>query len=120
MSSCSKDTVGTEVRSGADEDFSVVWAARPATPVGDQVIDVDVVAKRCVYINDFRVAGSKPYVSEGLPSHQFKTTLANVLNAFPEADILAALEEKRVTAKYFADYRERKAARAAISKAEGA
>lgn len=92
------------------EDFNDVWKARPASPVGDKVIDVQVVGARCVYINDFRVAGGKPYVSEGLSSHNLKTTLSSVLGAFSEADILAALEEKRVTAAYFAAYHERKRA----------
>jgi hypothetical protein len=94
----------------AVEDFNAVWLARPKTPVGDTLVEVHVVAQRCVYINNYRVAGSKPYVSEGLPSHNLKTTLDNVLSAFREEDILVALEEKRVTAEYFAAYHARKAA----------
>jgi len=92
------------------EDFNAVWKARPASPVGDQPITVSVVGQRCVYVNDFRIAGGKPYLSEGLPSHQLKTTLADVLNAFPDADILAALEEKRAHKEYFAAFHARKAA----------
>lgn len=92
-----------------DEDFNAFWAARPKCPVGDKPVEVSVVARRCVYINDYRVAGSKPYVSEGLPHHTLETTLATLLNAFPEADILAALEERRISKEYIAAYHARKA-----------
>lgn len=111
-----KHTAGPLVVDACAEDFNAVWKARPASPVGDQPITVSVVGQRCVYVNNFRIAGGKPYVSEGLPSHQLKTTLADILNAFPEGDILAALEEKRAHKEYFAAYHARKAA---IAKATG-
>lgn len=80
--------------------------AAPATPTADKTISVDVVARRCVYVNDFRIAGGKPYVSENLPSHTLKTTLGDVLRAFNPADIRKALDEQEAKAKYFRDAHE--------------
>ena len=77
--------------------------AAPGTPTADMLVSVDVVAKRCVYINDFRVAGDKPYVSENLPSHTLKTTLGDVLRAFHPDDVRKALAEQEARAKYFRD-----------------
>lgn len=96
--------------SDAKEDFNEVWAARPAAPVGDKAVEVHVVAKRCVYINDRRIAGGKPYASENLPSHNLKTSLAEIIEAFPEEDILEALAERRKRKEYFAAYHARRAA----------
>lgn len=58
-------------------------------------IRITVVGKRCVYINNYRVAGSKPYVSEHLTEHDLNTTLGEVLNAFSDADISKALKERK-------------------------
>ena len=91
------------------ETFNAVWDARPAEPARNTPVEVNVVARRCVYVNNYRVAGSKPYVSEGLPSHTLQTTLGNVLDAFTEKQIRAALREKRATQKYFSDYHAAKA-----------
>lgn len=41
----------------------------------DKTLTVTVVGRRCVYINDYRVAGSKPYVSENLPSWSFEADI---------------------------------------------
>ena len=41
----------------------------------DKTLTVTVVGRRCVYINDYRVAGSKPYVSENLPSWSFEANI---------------------------------------------
>lgn len=46
-------------------------------------ITLTVVGKRCVYLNDHRVAGSKPYVSENLPEHSFQITMQDILSALP-------------------------------------
>lgn len=40
-------------------------------------------AVRCVYLNDYRIVGSKPYASEELPFRDFKVTLADLENAIP-------------------------------------
>lgn len=93
------------------EDFNEVWDNRPAAPTCDKPIEVDVVGRRCIYVNSCRIAGGKPYVSENLPSHTLKTTLGQVLDAFREDDILLALAEKRARREYIAAYHERKRAR---------
>ena len=41
----------------------------------DKALTVTIVGRRCVYINDYRVAGSKPYVSENLPSWSFEADI---------------------------------------------
>ena len=94
------------------EDFNVVWDNQPAAPVRDKPIEVHVVSRRCVYVNCRRIAGGKPYVSENLPSHTLKTTLGECLDAFSDADILAALAEKKARKEYFAEYHARKKAAA--------
>ena len=80
-----------------------VLDAAPATPTADKPISVHVVARRCVYVNDYRIAGGKPYVSENLPTNTLKTTLGDVLRAFSSADIRKALVEQEAKAKYFRD-----------------
>lgn len=77
--------------------------AAPGTPTADKQISVDVVARRCVYVNDFRIAGGKPYVSENLPQHTLQTTLGDVLKAFRADDIRKALNEQEAKAKYIRD-----------------
>ena len=104
------------------DDFNEVYRNQPAMPVADKEIEVTVVAKRCVYLNNHRIAGGKPYVSECLPQHTLKSSLAKVIEAFPEADILAALKERKERQAYFARYHAQQAkARAALqpSPAEG-
>ena len=68
--------------------------SEPKTPVSDTPVEVYVVAKRCVYVNDYRIAGSKPYYSENLPSHTLMTKLGDVLAAFTDQQIKDALAEK--------------------------
>lgn len=50
-----------------------------------KIIEIVVVSKRCVYINDYRVAGDKPYVSENLPQHSFTVSVQQIINALPAA-----------------------------------
>jgi hypothetical protein len=90
-------------------DFNTVYDNRPAQPVRDTPIDVDVVARRCVYVNQYRIAGAKPYVSENLPSHTLKTTLGAVLDAFTDREIRDALREAKASRDYFAAYHAAKA-----------
>lgn len=85
-------------------DPNILFQNKPASPVGDKVLEVDVVANRCVYLNSYRIAGGKPYVSENLPSNTLKTSLKQVLSAFKEEDVLAALNERRREREYFAAY----------------
>ena len=86
------------------EDFNDVYNARPAKPTADKPVEVCVVGRRCVYINNFRVAGGKPYVSENLPSHTLTATLGDVLKAFTEKEIRAAIREEKAERDYFAAY----------------
>lgn len=85
-------------------DPNLLFASKPACPVAETPVEVSVVGKRCVYVNDYRIAGSKPYVSENLPSHDFKTTLRKVLDAFTRDQIRAALKEVEVERDYFKAY----------------
>lgn len=76
----------------------------PAEAVSKTAIEVTVVGKRCVYVNDYRVAGGKPYYSESLSSHNLKCSIGDVLEAFSEEQILAAVAERKARRDYFADY----------------
>ena len=60
-------------------------------------IEICVVGERCVYINDFRVAGGKPYVSENLPQHSFYVMPEDVFEAFSTAQIKAELKRRERT-----------------------
>lgn len=42
---------------------------------------------RCVCVNNYRLVGDKPYVSEGSKYKQFVFTLESLQNAFPELEI---------------------------------
>jgi len=44
-------------------------------------VEIVVVGQRCVYINDYRVAGRKPYVSENLPQHSFWVDPSEIIRA---------------------------------------
>jgi hypothetical protein len=46
-------------------------------------IELTVVGTRCVYLNDHRIAGSKPYVSENLSQHSFMVSIDEILAALP-------------------------------------
>lgn len=52
-------------------------------------IELTVVGRRCVYLNDFRIAGGKPYVSENLPQHSFTIRIADLIQAVPELALRA-------------------------------
>lgn len=85
-------------------DVNLLFRNAPPSPVGDKAIEVQVVGKRCVYLNDYRIAGGKPYYTENLPNHRHTTSLKEVLAAFPETDIAAALKEAKAKREYFAAY----------------
>ena len=65
--------------------------------VMDKKIEICVVGKRCVYINDFRVAGGKPYVSENLPQHSFHVRAQDIFEAFSTDQIEAELKRRERT-----------------------
>lgn len=86
------------------EDFNEVWKSAPNATLG-KAIEVSVVGRRCVYLNDYRIAGGKPYASENLPHHELTTTLGDVISAFSEDDLLAAIAERKQRDEYFAAWR---------------
>jgi hypothetical protein len=42
---------------------------------------------RCIYLNDYRIIGSKPYVSEGGEYKNYDFTLDDLRTAFPNLEI---------------------------------
>ncbi len=42
---------------------------------------------RCIYLNDYRIIGSKPYVSEGGDYDNHEFTLEDLRHAFPQLEI---------------------------------
>jgi hypothetical protein len=91
---------------GRTEDHPAYWAARPTEIALDAETAVQVVGTRCVYVNDYRVAGGKPYYSEGLPNQRFKTTIRDVLDAFPDRILEAALREREAQREHTKAWRE--------------
>lgn len=87
---------------GEGVDWNAVRDAQPPAPNCDMPVEVEVVARRCVYVNNYRVAGSKPYHGEGLSRHTLQTTLGEVLEAFTEKQIRAALREQKARRDYYA------------------
>ena len=80
--------------------WNIAYNKRPLNEKCSRVIEIDIVGNRCVYINNHRVEGGKPYASENLPSKIKKTTVREVLDAFSRDDILAYLEEKIAIESY--------------------
>jgi len=58
----------------------------------EKPIEIMIVGTRCVYLNNYRIAGSKPYVSENLPHWIFRTSIEDVLAAFSLDEIRATLK----------------------------
>lgn len=85
------------------DDFNEVYNARP-NAILSQPVEVCVVGKRCVYLNDYRIAGGKPYVSEGLPEFTLTATLSDIVSAFGHDKLLAAVAESKAQRDYFAAY----------------
>ena len=91
-------------------DINEVSKSAPAKPVSSRQISVDVVGHgardgfRCVYVNDRRVVGGKPWAAENLPTSGKPTTIADVLDAFNREDILAYLAEQEAMTAYWAGY----------------
>lgn len=81
------------------------YDARPADDLCARQITVDVVGTRCVYLNNHRIAGGKPYVSENISSRSMSLTVRDALNAFSEAELLAYLFERREQNAYCAGAR---------------
>ena len=80
--------------------WNKAYAKRPLSESCSREISIDIVGDRCIYINDTRVQGGKPYVSENLPTKSKKTTVREVLDAFSEQDIRDYLEERIAVKAY--------------------
>jgi len=96
----SKPTVTTP-----NEFWNEAYKQRPINPACEREIEIMIVGKRCIYINDLRVQGGKPYVSENLPHERRTTTLRSILDAFTDLEIRAYLEEKIAIDAYCAGLR---------------
>lgn len=82
------------------------YAKRPLSEICSKQITIDIVGKRCVYINDYRVVGGKPYVSESLPTDSRKLTVRDVLEAFSNEQLRAFLDERVAISAYCAGLRD--------------
>lgn len=101
-----------EAATGLTEDYAAYWQNRPLERALDAKTAVQVVGKRCVYLNEYRIAGSKPYYSENLPNQRFETTVRDALAAFPDAVLRAALKERKESRAYFKRWQDAAALRA--------
>lgn len=81
------------------------YNSRPFSDLCGRQITVDIVGTRCVYLNNHRIAGGKPYVSENIPSRSMNLTVREALAAFTEAELLAYLFERREQNAYCAGAR---------------
>ena len=61
----------------------------------EKLIEIVVVGKRAVYINDTRVAGRKPYVSENIPEIVFSAKFTDIFDAFSLDDLHKAVEDRQ-------------------------
>lgn len=85
--------------------WNKAYQKRPLNELCSREIDIDIVGNRCIYINDHRVQGGKPYASENLPKTTKKTTVRDVLEAFSVQEIHAYLEERIAVENYCAGVR---------------
>lgn len=60
-----------------------------------KVIEIDVYMGRCIYINDYRVVGSKPYVDEDFEKYVTKCKLFDLLESIDFGDIENFVEYKK-------------------------
>lgn len=77
----------------------------PTNPLCEKKITVDMVGTRCVYLNDHRIVGGKPYVSEGLTQRSMNLNVREALNAFSVAELEAYIAEKKERDEYYEDHR---------------
>ncbi len=85
--------------------FKAVYDQRPTNALCEREIELDIVGTRCVYLNQFRIAGGKPYASQNLPSRTMKLKVRDALEAFSEEEIIAYLHERRERNAYCAGAR---------------
>lgn len=91
-------------------DYNEAKKNEPTEELCSKRTTVDVVGKRCVYVNSHRVAGGKPYVAENLPQHEFNISVRDALDAFSFDELEAYIKEKKARLKYWSDFRANKEA----------
>jgi hypothetical protein len=93
-----------EIVKPIDELKRIAWDGayekRPLNEICSKQITIDIVGKRCVYINDHRVVGGKPYESENLPTDSRTLTIRDVLSAFSDEQLRAFMEERQSINSY--------------------
>lgn len=89
----------------ADYDWDKVRKNKPTNPLCEKAITVDIVGTRCVYLNDHRIAGGKPYVSENLPWRSMGLSVREALAAFSIAELEAYIAEKKERDEYHKKHR---------------
>lgn len=105
------EALRAQLATNYSNDVNEVAKNAPPKPVSSRAITVDVVCQgsgngfRCVYVNNFRIVGGKPWVAENLPTSGKKTTIGDVLSAFSQEDIAAYLAEQEATTAYYSGYR---------------
>ncbi len=80
----------------------------PTNPKCDEHIEILCVGNRCVYINDYRSAGGKPYHSENIPERVFNTPLREILTAFTDEQLRAFIKERKQRKEWYKSLQESK------------
>lgn len=81
--------------------WNEAYADQPRRSECSRKINIDIVSNRCIYINDTRVWGGKPYASEGLSTTSRETTVRDILSAFSIDDLQQYIAEKNAINAYF-------------------
>lgn len=76
------------------EAFNKAYQQRPFDDVCSKEVEITIVGERCVYINNYRVEGGKPYYSENLPQKTKTTAMRKIFDAFSVEEIKAYISEK--------------------------
>ena len=80
--------------------FNAAFDRMPTDLLCEREVEISIVEDRCIYINDYRVQGGKPYFSENLPTKNKKAKLRSILEAFSDGEIEAYLREKQQRKAY--------------------
>lgn len=91
-------------KAAVKQDVNLLFKCKPDSPSADTPLEVSVVGRRCVYLNNYRIAGSKPYYSENIPSYNLTANVRDVITALGKEKILAAMTEMDAERAYYAAY----------------
>lgn len=67
---------------------------KPTSEVMDKNITIDIVGNRCLYLNDYRIWGGKPYYSENLPTRSLELTMREAMEAFSIEEMQECIKER--------------------------